>query len=182
MPDPRLIFCGWLLILALVMWRGGASRFAVLGLVCLVLSTGLFNLWTLVEVPAWDDGPEAHVDALTWAYDLWALGLNAVLVLYLCVVVYLLCTGFEPDDLAAKLTWAIVLVAETYSLLAENFNCNVLNRGWPGWELSQVWGTEVSIYACARNYGEVVVWAPTVITALALTWVAYRSPIWKRGS
>ena len=153
---------------------GKASWQAVLALVCLVVSLGFFNLWTLVEIP--EEEPE-RMNALIHAYDLWAFGLNAMLVIYSGVVVLFLWKPSGSDTLT-RLLWTVVAVAEGYTLIFENFNCNILNRGLPGYELSQVWGSEVSVYACAREYGEVVVWAPTVVEVAVLVWIVWRYLGW----
>lgn len=194
---PQFWLAGVCVILVCLMRFHGADWKAILALACLTVSIGFFNLWTFVEMPA-DDAtyqaylsalkeadpdlykkeieiglPEKRMDALTWAYDMWAFGLNAVLVMYVAVVALFL---WKPENTSvmAKLLWTVVAGAEAYSLVFENFNCNILNRGMPGYQLSQVWGTEVSIYACARNYGEWIVWAPTLIEVGFLCWIVWR--------
>ncbi|MGI9306738.1 MAG: hypothetical protein ACR2P5_05475 [Gammaproteobacteria bacterium] len=185
MSDPRLLLTVVCVGLIVVLIYSRASWSALAALVCLVISTGFFNLWTMVEVPAREEDAGAHMDALTWAYDLWAFGLNAVLVMYAGVLTAHLWWPRAATTLA-RLLWSVVLVAEGYSLIFENFNCNILNRGLPGYELSQVWGSEVSIYACARRYGEVIVWSPTLVEVAFLVWIVWRYSGWNltrpRGS
>lgn len=178
LPDLRLVAVAWLAVLSLVILITGGSRRALAGLLLLIFSYGAMNLWTLVEVPAAGDGMEAHVDALKWAYDLWAFGLDLALVAYLAAACWFLIVPTSRRDLCASLVWIIVLASEVYHLIFEVFACSIANRGLPGSELFKVWGREVSIYACAREFGELAVWAPSLLPCLFLTWVVVRSTAW----
>lgn len=145
------------------------SGYSLLGLAAYILALAGFNLWTFVPGMAGDDW-RAAADNLILMWEYWALGLNAVLVMYLAVVMLLIFKPIHKADLLAKVIWGILFINETWSLGFENFTCNIV-YSTPGSEvIDGMLGHGQSIYACGRIFGDNVVWIPTALSLAVILW------------
>ncbi len=94
-----------------------------------------------------------------------------VLTTLFCGIVWLLLTikGLPRPDLQAKLVWTILLVAEGFAVL-EYLGCKVVVDPFGSGDLllSQIWGIEVSRYACGRALGTISPYIAPIITTLYL--------------
>lgn len=82
-------------------------------------------------------------------------------------------------DLQAKLVWLILLVAETFAI-AEYVHCKMLMDpiGKKDLMLSEVWGIEVSRYACGRVIGTL---SPSIAPIITGLWM-FRVIMARRGN
>jgi hypothetical protein len=163
----QVVLAAWTFVLAGLLAWAGKGRLAVLAPACLGLSILAFNLYRLA--PARD---------LKFAYELQALGLNGVAVLYVGVLTYVLCNRPRPLDPLACILWAIVAALEIYALVIERIGCAILGDRM-SWEiLAGTWGETVAMSACARVVSDTFVWLPlaagvgvmTVIAGLSIRW------------
>ena len=159
------------LLLCVLFHRQRPSRHALLALVCYGLSVFLFNAW--VFVPS-DPDPERNQWLLDYAYKVFNAGINGALVVYLGALFYFLLRPPKKDDLAAKLLWMIVLVAESFSLVVNNITCNLIAEAGSRKELAEIWGSTASRYVCGREFGPWLEWAPIILEVGAMVWIVQR--------
>jgi len=165
----------WLLAISLAVFilyaKEAPSGYSLLGVAVYILALLGFNLWTLVDtrVLAEDElwRPAVNVWGRQWEY--WSLGLNAVLVMYLAVVMLFLFKPPHKRDILAKLIWGILFVNEVWSLGFENYVCNIV-YSTPGSQVIDGMLGEQSIYVCGRIFGDHVVWIPTAISFGLILW------------
>jgi hypothetical protein len=164
----------WLFAVSLAIFclyaRQRPSGYSLLGFAVYILALGGFNLWTFVPGMEGDDW-RAAADNLILMWEYWALGLNAVLVLYLAVVILFLFRPPHKDDLLAKAVWGILFINEVWSLGFENFTCNIVYSTPGSAVIDGMLGTAESIYACGRVFGDNVVWIPTAISMVLILWL-----------
>ena len=148
-------------------WKHKPSLWATLGVVAYTLSYLLSNLW---QIALWTLEPPA---AYGFALRLYQQGTLLIIVLYAGIIFYGLTKGENfRQDMQAKLVWLVLLIAESFGAL-EYAECKMLIDpfGSGDFLLSQVWGIEVSRFACGRAFGYVTPYAAPIITSLYLIWV-----------
>lgn len=140
------------------------NAWTVIGCAAYVISYLFANLWHVafwtVEQPA----------AYGFALRLYTVGMMLGLLMY-CGLVFAMLTikALPRPDLQAKLVWLILLLAEAFQAL-EYVQCKMLTDpfGEGDLVLSQVWGIEVSRYACGRALGTISPYIAPIITSLFL--------------
>lgn len=94
----------------------------------------------------------------------------------LLVAVYSIMVFFAlRADLQARLVWLVVAIGEAFALF-EYAECKILEDpfGSNDLHLSQIWGIEVSRYACGRAIASWAPFMPPIITSLYLVWINSR--------
>ena len=133
-----------------------------------VLSFLFSNLW---QVAFWYVPQE---QAYGFALRLYTVGMMLGLLMY-CGLLFSALTfkSLPAADLQAKLVALICLMAEAFQVL-EYVQCKMLVDpfGEGDYVLSQVWGLEVSRYACGRALGTISPYIAPIITTLFLLWIA----------
>ncbi len=78
-------------------------------------------------------------------------------------------------NLQDRLVWLVLAIAETFAVL-EYVQCKMLIDpfGSQDLHLTQIWGLEVSNYACGRAFGAASPHVVPIITSLYLVWVIIR--------
>jgi len=145
-------------------WKHKPSLWATLGVVAYTFSYLLSNLW---QVALWTLEPPA---AYGLALRLYQQGTLLIIVFYVGIIFYgLTKAGDFRHDMQAKLVWLVLLIAETFGAL-EYAECKMLIDpfGSGDYLLSQVWGIEVSRFACGRAFGYLTPYAAPIITSLYL--------------
>lgn len=137
------------------------SRHAFLAPVSFTLSVILFNVFVFT-------------DDLDFAFKVFNAGINGALVVYLCVLFYFVLDPPAADDLAARLLWMVVLVAEAWGLVFNNIGCNLILETESREEVAKTWGTTASKYVCGREVGEWFEYVPLGIEIGIFTWIIYR--------
>lgn len=145
------------------------SGYSLLGLAAYILALAGFNLWTFVPGMEGDDW-RAAADNLILMWEYWALGLNAVLVMYLAVVVLFLFNPPHKSDILARVIWSILFINELWSLGFENYVCNIYYQTPGRLVIDGMLGHGQSIYACGRVFGDNVVWIPTALSLAVILW------------
>ncbi len=140
------------------------NTWTLIGCGAYVASYLLANLW---HVAFWTLEPPY---ALGFALRLYTVGMMLGLLMY-CGLVFMALTikALPRPDLQAKLVWLILLLAEAFQVL-EYVQCKMLTDpfGKGDLVLSQVWGIEVSRYACGRALGTISPYIAPIITSLFL--------------
>ena len=149
------------LALCAVYFRERPSRHALLALLCYTGSVVFFNLWIFTE-------------DLDYAFKLFNAGINLALVMYLGALFYFLFHPLNPNDLAAKLLWMIVLIAEAWSVVFNNIGCNLVLETATREELRATWGISASRYVCGREIGEWFEFMPLVLEIGLMAWIIHR--------
>ena len=150
-----------------IIYKAAPNAWTLIGCVAFLVSYFVGNsfhvaLWTL-------EPPAAYGFALRLytAYGLFMLT-------FYCAVVFAALTieRLPRPDLQAKLVWLILLMAEAFQVL-EYVQCKMLTDpfGEDDLVLSQIWGIEVSRYACGRALGTLSPWIAPIITTLFLLWI-----------
>ncbi len=119
-------------------------------------------LWTL-------EPPAAYGLALR-LYTAYGL---VMLTIYCGVLFFALTNSvLRKPDLPAKLIMLILLMAEAFQAL-EYIQCKMLTDPFGSGDLllSQIWGIEVSSYACGRALGLLSPWIAPIITTTFTLWV-----------
>ena len=134
------------------------SRHALAALACYTASVVLFNAFIAT-------------DSLSYAFKVFNASINGALVMYLAVLFWFLFDPPSKDDLLAKASWLVVLVAEAWGLLFNNVGCNLLMEGD-----AQVlgWGVTASKYVCGREIGEWFEFMPLAAEIALLVWLWFR--------
>lgn len=166
----------------------GTTKLALAGVVCYTLSYEFSTAWMHAEskVLVWEIGLVLILSMYSLFTRLWwppLLGAGVLLVQWLGIdrhplegvvtaliaisvgVVYL---RIPKDDLAEKLVWGIVLVAETWAMV-EKAVCPYVPQPFEG--ESQ----------CARAFGWVEPFMATFLTTLFLVWIGLRWKYRKTG-
>ena len=137
------------------------NAWTLIGCAAYIVSYGLANLWQLASLTV---APEL---AYGFALRLYTVGMMLGLLMY-CGIVFAALTllRLPPPDLQAKLVWLILLMAEVFQVL-EYVQCKMLTDpfGEGDLVLSQIWGVEVSRYACGRVLGTISPWIAPIITS-----------------
>lgn len=143
------------------------NPWALIGVACYTVSYFIANAW---HVAYWLlDAPQAYGFALR----IWAAHGMVLTVMYAAVVFCALTIDSLPRaDLQAKLVWLITFLAEGFAAL-EYMGCKMFVDPFGGQDLllSQVWGIEVSRFACGRALGTISPWIAPIITTVFLLWV-----------
>lgn len=147
------------------------SRHALLAIVCFGLSIAMMNAWALLPHGATTAEREWLLD---YAYKVFNAGINGSMVVYLGVLFYFLFDRPAEDDLAAKLLWGCVLIAETFSLAVNNIFCNLVLEMATRSEIAETWGTSASRYVCGREVGEWLEYVPLLIEFGIMAWLVQR--------
>lgn len=134
------------------------SRHAVLAILCYTASVILFNVWVFT-------------DDLDYAFKLFNAGINGALVVYLGALIYFLYRPAALDDLAARLLWGCVGIAELWGLVFNNIGCNLVLETESRAEVAETWGTEASKYVCGREVGEWFEFTPLIVEMAFMWWI-----------
>lgn len=184
------LLIGAILVAALYFKERPGLR-SLIALTLYVVSFIAFNAWELVVAPpevirparfetldqavAYIEAFERNVSYLKEVFLLWGIGLNIVVVCYACVVLReVLISGTLLD----KLLYAVLVVAEVYTLFFQTINCNV-HEGMSGADLAKIIGSAVPSSVCEREFSLVAEAIPTIVQLVVMLglWV-----IWKRSS
>ena len=151
--------------------RKQPSLAACAGVVLFTASYFISNLWQLSSV--FLEPPQAYGFALR-LYTLSSL----LLILIYVGAIFLWLTRTKPPviDTQAKLVWLVLLIAEGWAVV-EYAECKLFVDpfGDGDFLLSQIWGIEVSRFACGRRFGPVAPYVAPVITSLYLIWINWRA-------
>ena len=141
------------------------------GIVLYTASYFISNLWQLSFV--YLDPPQAYGFALR----LYTLSLLLLITMYVAAI-FLWLTRTKPIviDTQAKLVWLVLLIAEGWAVV-EYAECKLFVDPFGNGDLllSQIWGFEVSRFACGRRFGPVGPYIAPVITSLYLIWINWRA-------
>ena len=175
------IFSLSLIILVPLWWKTKPSWWAVSG--CVMYSASYFisnawhiAFWLLEPLPAGiaEQVNAVMADAPASAYG-FALRLYQASTLLLVAIYSGIIVLTLKADLQARLVWLVLAIAETFAVL-EYVQCKMLIDpfGSNDFHLTQVWGIEVSRYACGRTLGLLSPYLAPVITSLYLLWIKVR--------
>ena len=167
----QLITLSLIVFVPLARTRNGPGFWATLGCVAYTLSYFLSNLW---QVALWTLDPPA---AYGLALRLYQFGTLLMVSMYVGIVFYgLTRTNGFGDDWQAKSVWLVVLIAETFPVL-EYAECKMVTDPFGSGDLllSQVWGIEVSRYACGRAFGSITPYMAPIVTSLYILWLRTRA-------
>ena len=156
----------------------------IVGVPCMIYQRAP-NAWTLIGcfayLVSYFVGNSFHI--AFWTLELpaaygFALRLYTAYGLFMltfyCGIVFAALTfdWLPKADLQAKLVWLILLMAEAFQVL-EYAQCKMLVDpfGEGDLVLSQIWGLEVSRFACGRAVGLLSPWIAPIVTTLFLLWV-----------
>lgn len=147
------------------------GKLTAIGCIVYVVSYLLSNLWQLSFV--YLNPPQAYGFALR----LYTLALLLLITLYVALI-FLWLTKRKPIviDTQAKLVWLVVLIFEGWAIV-EYAECKLFVDpfGSGDFLLSQIWGIEVSRFACERRFGPMAPYMAPVITSLYLIWINWRA-------
>ena len=150
-----------------MLYRTQPSLWTVLGCVAYTLSFFISNLWQIALLTL--EPPEAYGLALR----LYQFGSLLLVAMYCGIIFYGLTTKANlRHDLQGKLVWLVLLIAESFAAL-EYAECKMLTDPFGSGDLllSQVWGIEVSRYACGRAFGTITPYMAPIITSAYLIWI-----------
>lgn len=143
------------------------NAWTLIGCAAYVVSYGFANLYHLAAITV------EHYHAYGFAIRLYTVGMMLGLFMY-CGIVFAALTikSLPRADLQAKLVWLILLMAEGFQVL-EYVQCKMLIDpfGQNDMVLRDVWGIEVSRYACGRALATISPWVAPTITTLWILWV-----------
>lgn len=171
-----------IILVPLMLWKRQPSGWTVVGCVIYVASYFISNafhvaFWIIDPLPpefakaieaAMEGAPASAYGFALRLYQASALLLVAV---YSAIIFFAL-----KGDLQARLIWLVLAIAEGFAFL-EYAECKLLVDpfGSKDLHLTQVWGIDVSRYACGRVFGSVTPYAAPIITSLYLIWINARS-------
>ena len=167
----QIICLALIIFVPAMLWRTKPSNLAVLG--CVVYSVSYFtaNLWQIAYVVL--EPPQAYGFALR----LYTFSSLLLILLYVSII-FLWLTRAKPVyiDTQAKLVWLVLLIAEGWSVV-EYLECKVFVDpfGKQDLLLREIWGIEVSRFACGRRFGPIAPYAAPIITSLYLIWINWRA-------
>jgi hypothetical protein len=178
----QIIVLSLIVLVPLMLWRTGPSWWAVGGCVAYTASYFIANgfhiaFWILGPLPAETAAAvdtimqDAPASAYGFALRLYQAGTLLLVALYAGIIVLAL-----KGDLQARLIWLVLAIAEAFALL-EYVECKMLVDpfGSKDLHLGQVWGIDVSRYACGRAFGAITPYAAPAITSLYLIWINARA-------
>ena len=174
----QIITLSLIILVPLVIWGTRPSWWAVGGCVMYTASYFIANAFHLAFYLL-DPLPTVYADALTsamegapptaYGFALRIYQASALLLVacYSVIIVFAL-----RGDLQARLVWLVLAIAETFAVV-EYAQCKLWIDpfGSNDLHLTQVWGIEVSRYACARAFGVISPYLAPIITSLYLLWV-----------
>lgn len=143
----------------------------IAGVVLFTISYFVSNLWQLAYV--YLEPPQAYGFALR----LYTLSLLLLITMYVATIfLWLTSRRLIVIDTQAKLVWLVVLIAEGWAIV-EYLECKVFvdPLGSGDLLLSQIWGIDVSRFACGRRFGPVAPYIAPAITSLYLIWINWRA-------
>lgn len=147
------------------------GNLTVISCVIYTLSYFMANLWQLSFV--YLQPPQAYGFALR----LYTLSALAMMVVYAGIVLIGLSRA-KPIvfDLQTRLVWLVLLISEGWAVV-EYMECKLFVDpfGSGDFLLSQIWGIEVSRFACGRRFGPVAPYIAPVVTSLYLIWINWRA-------
>ena len=147
------------------------SLATILGLVFYTICYFVMNLFQLALI--YLESPQAYGLALR----LYPLSLFILAVMFLATIFWLL-TRREPlvVDLQARLIWLVFLTAKCVAAI-EYVQCKLFKDPFGSSDLllSQIWGIEVSHFACGRLFGFAAPFVVPIVTALTLIWINWRA-------
>ncbi len=113
---------------------------------------------------------DAPASAYGFALRLYQAGALLLVAVYTAIIFFAL-----RGDMQARLVWLVLAVAEGFAFL-EYVQCKMLVDpfGSNDLHLTQVWGIEVSRFACGRVFGYASPYMAPLITSLYLMWVMPR--------
>lgn len=151
--------------------RKQPSMVTSLGLVTFVVTHFAANIWQLSFV--YLEPPEAYGFALR----LYTLSGLLMVVVYVGIIFAWL-TKRKPVviDTQAKLVWLVLLIAEGWAVV-EYLECKLFVDPFGSGDLllSQIWGIDVSRFACGRRFGPVAPYIAPVLTSLYLIWINWHA-------
>jgi len=167
-----------LLLVPLMLWGTRPTWWTVTG--CLmypfsVLVANAFHLAFYILDPL----PPEYAEAMALAMDGappnaygFALRIFSASTLLLVAVYSFMVFFALHGDLHARLVWLVVAIGEAFAFL-EYAQCKMLIDpfGSNDLHLAQVWGVEVSRYACGRVFPSWAPYAAPIITSLYLIWI-----------
>lgn len=148
-----------------VLYRTQPSKWTVIGCVIYTASYFISNIWHLAF---WTlDPPMAYGFALR----VYQAGTLLLVAMYAGTVFYALLTGIRLD-LQAKLVWLVLFIAEAFAIL-EYAECKMLTDPFGSGDLllSEVWGIEVSRFACGRTFGAIAPYVAPIVTSVYVIWI-----------
>ena len=162
-------------------WGTRPSWWAVLGCLMYTASYLVSNAWQLAffalpPLPA-EIGDQlnavmadAPASAYGFALRLYQAGALLLVAVYTAIIFFAL-----RGDMQARLVWLVLAVAEGFAFL-EYVQCKMIIDpfGSNDLHLTQVWGIEVSRFACGRVFGYASPYMAPLITSLYLIWVMSR--------
>ena len=141
------------------------------GIFLYIVSYFISNLWQIAYVVL--DPPQAYGFALR----LYTFSSLLLILLYVSII-FLWLTRTKPVyiDTQAKLVWLVLLIAEGWSVV-EYLECKLFVDPFGSQDLllREIWGIEVSRFACGRRFGPVAPYAAPIITSLYLIWINWRA-------
>ena len=140
------------------------SWHALAGIACYAITVALMSLWRLVD--------SSTEEGLYTAYEVWASGIHGSLIVYLAAFMAFLIWPPRRNDALVYLIWLVVFIAEVWTGLAENINCNFWATDIPR-ELQTEAQKNMSV--CERIYGW---WYSYVPLALQIGLMGYFVSRW----
>ena len=178
-----------IILVPLMLWKRQPSMWTVAGCVIYAASYFISNafhiaFWILDPLPpefakAIEAAVEgAPVSAYGFALRLYQASTLLLVAIYSGTIFFAL-----NGDLQARLIWLVLAIAESFAFL-EYIECKLLVDpfGSKDLHLTQVWGLEVSRYACGRLFAFWTPYAVPVIPSLYLIWINARSKGRPHGS
>ena len=193
----QIITLSLIILVPLMLWGSKPTKWATIGCVMYALSYFIANIW---HIAFWTLEPP---HAYGFALRLYQAGTLLLVAIYTGVVFLALRqpritretgattinimpeTGkklvehppiiVEGFDMQARLVWLVLFIAEGFAVV-EYAQCKMLYDPFGSGDLllSQVWGIEVSRYACGRALGTLSPYAAPIITSAYLVWVNLR--------
>jgi len=165
----QILTLSLIILVPLMLWRRQPSKWTVIGCVLYTASYFISNIW---HIAFWAlDPPQAYGFALR----LYQAGTLLLVAMYAGTFFYALVSGVKPD-LQARLVWLVLFIAEGFAVL-EYAQCKMLTDPFGSGDLllSQVWGIEVSRFACGRLFGGLTPYMAPIITSLYIIWINVRA-------
>lgn len=188
-----------LVMVAVALWVGKATRLVAIGLLCYTLSYALSNAYTLaidygVAIEVWQAGllsillmyaivarTALSMGLFFAAFAALSLhltgyagrrGFELLVMLFITVAVFSIYRRIPFSDTISKLVWAVILVAEGWAAF-EYAGCQFASQPDVS-ELAASWGVTVDKYSCGRAFGPVAPYVAPAITTLYLIWIGIR--------
>jgi len=173
----QIILLSLILFIPLMLYRTKPSWWVVWGCVAYSLSYFIANIWQIAfwliepwppEIAEAIQSIEAPGSPLGFALRLFQAGTLLLVAMYAGTVFFAL----RDRGLQTRLVWLVLWIAESFAVL-EYLECKVFTDPFGSGDLylAQVWGVEVSRYACGRAFGYLTPYAAPIITSLYLIWV-----------